>query len=79
VDGVNDKIGFDATFMCYSSNPAVALLLKRGDKSNRILRGHHIIVDPFGISTNPTIDKLCPNEKLYRRAFDATGPRANTS
>ena len=79
VDGVNDKSGFDATFMGYSSNPAVSLLLKHRDKSNRILHGHHIIVDPVGISTNPTIDRLCPNETLYQRAFDATGPRANTS
>ena len=33
---IDEASGFDAIFVGYSSNPAVALLLKSADKSNRI-------------------------------------------
>ena len=63
---MNDTSDFDAIFVGYSSNPAVALLLKPSDTSNRILRGHHVIIDPYGISSSPSIDKLQPNEVLFQ-------------
>ena len=73
---IDEASGFDAIFVGYNSNPAVALLLKPRDKSNRILRGHHVIIDPFGISYNPAIDRLCPNEVLSQKPFDNFGPRS---
>ena len=76
---IDETSEFDAIFVGYSSNPAVALLLKPGDKSNRILRGHHVIIDPFGISYNPAIDRLRPNEVTFQKSFDNFGPRSNPS
>ena len=38
---------FDTLFLGWSKNPAVSLLLKIGDTTNRIFLGHHIIVDPY--------------------------------
>ena len=62
---LNDTSGFDALFMGYSSHPTVALLLKPSGKSNCILCGHQIIIDPFGVLVNPSIDKLRLNEVLF--------------
>ena len=55
---LNYTSGFDAIFMGYSSNPAVALLLKPSDISYCILYGHHVIINPYDISSSPVIDKL---------------------
>jgi len=70
---------FDALFLGWSSNPSVSLLLKLGDTSNRILRGHHIIVDPFGISHDSQRDKLRPNEVIYQRYYDLKDQKCDPS
>ena len=76
---INEASGFDAIFVGYSSNPAVTLTLRPGNKYNSILRGHHVIIGIFGISYNPAIDKLSPNEVIFQRSFDNCGPRSNAS
>lgn len=76
---INEASGFNAIFVGYSRNPDVALLLKPGDKSIRILQGHYVIINPFGISYNPLIDKLHKHEVIFQRSFDNFVPRSNLS
>ena len=38
-----------------------------------------MIIDPFGISYNPAIDRLRPNEVLFQKSFDNFGPQSNLS
>ena len=80
VDNLPSTGAYDALFLGWSSNPAVSLLYKQGDKSNRILRGHHIIVDPYGVSHNPSVDSLRPNEVMFQLCFDKSpGPYGDPS
>ena len=58
-------VEFDCRFVGYSNDPAVVLLFQPGSKSHKIRRAHHVILDPYGLSTNPR-RKLLPNEHLLR-------------
>ena len=49
---LDSESDFYAIFLGWNNNPAASLLLKLSGDSNRIMTGHHIIVDSFGISYN---------------------------
>ena len=60
---------FDGVFLGFSNNPAVSLILKNRsspEQPNRVVRAHHVIIDPYGLSASPT-DVLTPNENILRQ------------
>lgn len=64
----DDTSAFDGIFMGWSGgSPTVALVYKPGDKSHKIRRAHHIIVDMHAMSHNPSVDQLRPNESILRQ------------
>ncbi|MGB2447382.1 MAG: reverse transcriptase domain-containing protein [Candidatus Poseidoniaceae archaeon] len=64
-ESIAPGVEFDCRFVGYGNDPAVVLVYQPGSKSHKIRRVHHVILDPYGLSTNPR-RKLLPHEHLLR-------------
>lgn len=76
---VPETSSFTGRFLGYSNHPNVLLVLVEGEgeEPSRVIRAHHAVVDPFGLSTS-AVDQSTPNERmlqaLHNQVFDTTAP-----